>query len=181
MEGGLPATFVEGLLSGLGHPLIGLDHAAFIVAAGFLLALVKGGMRGILALVAGALVGAVLHLAGVGLPGGEIGVALSVMLVGGLVMARRQFPLAVLAGGLAIAGALHGHAYAEAIFGAEPAPLGAYLAGFSIIQSCVAGAAFFVHRWLIAGRQAWARRISTALGAVAGTVGIVFLGLNVAA
>ena len=38
MGGGLPQTFTQGLLSGLGHPVIGLDHAAFIVAAGFFLA-----------------------------------------------------------------------------------------------------------------------------------------------
>ena len=64
MEGGLPETFAQGFLSGLGHPVIGLDHAAFIVAAGFFLALVKGGMWGIVALIVGSLVGAALHLMG---------------------------------------------------------------------------------------------------------------------
>ena len=34
MGGKLPSTFGEGFLSGLGHPVIGLDHLAFIVAAG---------------------------------------------------------------------------------------------------------------------------------------------------
>jgi urease accessory protein len=180
MGGGLPATFAEGLLSGLGHPLIGLDHAAFIVAAGFFLALAAGGMWGIAALIAGTLAGAALHLAGVGLPGGEAGVALSVILIGALVMARRQIPLAALMGGLAVAGVLHGHAYAETIFGAEPAPLGAYLIGFSLIQLGVAGTAFFAHRRLIAGREAWARRISIVLGAAAGAVGVVFLAIKLA-
>jgi len=180
MDGGLPATFAEGLLSGIGHPLIGLDHAAFIVAAGFLLALVKGGLRGVFALIAGSLGGAALHLAGVGLPGGEAGVALSVILAGGLVAVRRRIPLSWLAGGLALAGVLHGHAYAETIFGAEPAPLGAYLIGFSLSQLGVAGAAFFAHRQLIAHREAWARRTSVALGAAAGAVGFVFLALNFA-
>src|SRR6266705_841511 len=52
MGGGPPETFAQGLLSGLGHPVIGLDHAAFIVAAGFFLASVEGGMWGILALIA---------------------------------------------------------------------------------------------------------------------------------
>jgi len=180
MDGGLPATFVEGLLSGIGHPLIGLDHAAFILAAGFLLALVKGGLWGVLALIAGALGGAALHLAGVGLPGGEAGVALSVILIGGLAIARRRIRLSWLAGGLALAGVLHGQAYAETIFGAEPAPLGAYLIGFSFSQLCVSGAVFFAHRQLIAHREAWARRTSMALGAAAGAVGFVFLALNVA-
>ena len=50
MDGALPPTFMEGLLSGLGHPLIGVDHAAFIVATGFLLALLKDGLGGVLAL-----------------------------------------------------------------------------------------------------------------------------------
>ena len=34
MDGMLPSTFVEGLLSGLGHPIIGPDHFAFVVAVG---------------------------------------------------------------------------------------------------------------------------------------------------
>lgn len=180
MDGGLPATFLAGLLSGLGHPLIGLDHAAFIVAAGFLLALTDGGMRGVFALIAGTLAGAALHLAGVDFPGGEAGVALSVILVGALVIARRRLRLSWLAGGLALAGVLHGHAYAETIFGAEPAPLGAYLIGFSLIQLGVAGAAFFAHRHLIAHRAAWAGWIAAAVGAVAGSVGFVFLAVSVA-
>ena len=32
MGGRMPSTFMEGLLSGLGHPVVGLDHLAFIVA-----------------------------------------------------------------------------------------------------------------------------------------------------
>lgn len=180
MDGSLPQTFMQGLLSGLGHPLIGVDHAAFIVAAGFFLALINSGMWGVLALVAGSLAGAALHLAGVGLPWGEVGVALSVVLIGGLVMARRRIPLPWLAGGMAIAGVLHGHAYAEAIFGAEAAPLAAYLIGFSVIQFCVATAAFLVHRWLIAARGTWAKPVSSGLGATAAAVGMVFLALNLA-
>lgn len=180
MGGSLPQTFAQGLLSGLGHPLIGLDHAAFIVAAGFLLALIKGGMWGVLALIAGSLLGAALHLGGAGLPGSEAGVALSVILVGGLVMARRRIPLSWLAGGLALAGVLHGHAYAESIFGAEATPLIAYLIGFSVIQLGAATAAFQVHRRLIATREAWLKPVSTALGAAVGATGVVFLAISIA-
>ena len=180
MDGSLPQTLAQGLLSGLGHPLIGIDHMAFIVAAGFFLALVKGGMWGVAALVAGSLVGAALHLAGVDLPWGEIGVALSVILIGGLVIARRAIALPWLAAGMLIAGALHGHAYAEAIFGAETTPLAAYLAGFSVMQFAVATAAFLAHRWLAAARATWVKPASAGLGAAAGAVGLVFLVLNLA-
>jgi len=181
MGGGLPQTFTQGLLSGLGHPVIGLDHAAFIVAAGFFLATVEGGMWGVLALIVGALLGAALHLAGAGLPGAEVGVALSVTLIGGLVMARRRIKLSLLAGGLALAGILHGYAYAESIFGAEAAPLAAYLIGFSLVQLGIAAAAFSIHRRLIATREAWAKLASSGIGAAAGTIGAVFLVINIAA
>lgn len=180
MDGGLPATFAQGFLSGLGHPLIGPDHAAFIVAAGFLLALVRGGLWGVAALVAGSLAGAALHLRGIDLPGSEFGVALSVVLSGGLVMARRRIGLSWLAGGLALAGVLHGHAYAETIFGAEPAPLVAYLAGFSVVQFGVATAACLIHRRLIATAALRTGPLATGLGAVAGAIGMVFMAINLA-
>jgi len=181
MGGGLPVTFAQGLLSGLGHPVIGLDHAAFSVAAGFFLASVEGGMWGVLALIVGALVGAALHLAGAGLPGAEVGVALSAILIGGLLTARRRVRLSWLAGGLALAGLLHGYAYAESIFGAEAAPLAAYLIGFSLAQLGIAAAAFLAHRRLIATREAWARLASSGVGAAAGTIGAVFFLINIAA
>ena len=180
MDGGLPQTFAQGLLSGLGHPVIGLDHAAFIVAAGFLLALISGGMWGVLALIVGTLFGAALHLTGFGLPGDEVGVALSVVLIGGLVMARRRIALSWLSAGLGFAGTLHGYAYAETIFGAEAAPLAAYLIGFSSVQLGVAAAAFLAHRRLITAREAWAKPVSSGLGAAVGAIGMAFLVVNVA-
>ena len=180
MGGGLPETFAQGFLSGLGHPVIGLDHAAFIVAAGFFLAPVGGGMWGVLAIIGGSLFGAALHLLGVGLTGGEVGVALSVILIGGLVMARRRIELPWLAAGLALAGMLHGYAYAESIFGAEAAPLVAYLIGFSLVQLGIAAAAFLFHRRLIAAREAWTNPVSSGLGAAVGAIGVVFLAVNIA-
>jgi urease accessory protein len=109
-----------------------------------------------------------------------VGVALSVILIGALVMARRKIELTWLAAGLAVAGVLHGHAYAESIFGAEPAPLGAYLLGFSLIQLAVATAAFWIHRRIIAVRESWAKPVSVGLGGVVGAIGIAFLAANIA-
>jgi urease accessory protein len=34
MGGKTPSTFTEGILSGIGHPIIGPDHLAFLVALG---------------------------------------------------------------------------------------------------------------------------------------------------
>lgn len=36
MDGKMPVTFLQGLLSGLGHPIIGFDHLAAVVGVGVL-------------------------------------------------------------------------------------------------------------------------------------------------
>ena len=41
MGGKLPETFLQGLLSGLGHPIIGLDHFGAIVGIGILVAIAQ--------------------------------------------------------------------------------------------------------------------------------------------
>ncbi|HEY6821151.1 MAG TPA: HupE/UreJ family protein [Burkholderiales bacterium] len=169
MGGETPRTFMQGLLSGLGHPLIGVDHAAFIIGAGFALGSMRDGLWGLGALIAGTLLGAALHLSGIAVPASETLVAVSVMLVAAVVVLQRPVPLTELAIGLAAAGALHGYAYAESIFGAERAVLAAYLAGFTIIQACVAGAALLLHRKLRASA------LRPVLGAAIGAVGALFL------
>jgi len=87
----------------------------------------------------------------------------------------RRIALTWMAGGLTLAGLLHGHAYAESIFGAEPAPLAAYLAGFSLVQLGIAAAALLTHRRLMATSGSRVRRMSGALGAVVGAIGVLFL------
>lgn len=148
MGGALPNTATQALLSGLAHPVIGLDHLAFIVAAGLLAGLAGKPLVAPLALIAGALAGAGLHIAGLDIPLLEIAIALSVVAAGAAVSFRRTGPFAVLAALLALAGVMHGYAYAESIIGAEPGPLYAYLAGFAIVQYAIAAGAALVARRL---------------------------------
>lgn len=178
MGGQLPQTFAQGFLSGVAHPIIGVDHAVFIIAAGFALALVKRGMLGVIALILGTLIGAALHLTGFNLPGSEAAVALSVILIGAVVLAGRQIALGWLAVGLTLAGMLHGYAYAESIFGAEPMPLSGYLVGFCLVQLTIASAAMLLHRRLLMSSTIRARRISYPVGAAAGVIGVAFLASN---
>ena len=178
MEDQLPKTFAQGLLSGLAHPVIGLDHLAFIIATGFLLALIRHGVWGVIAFTLGSLLGATLHLTGSSLTGGEVMVALSVILIGGVVMSGRRISLSWLLGGLMFAGALHGYAYAESIFGAEPAPLSGYLIGFCSIQLGIGVGALLLHRRLLTISAHRVRSISSALGTVVSVIGVVFLASN---
>jgi urease accessory protein len=147
MGGGLPSTFSQGFLSGLGHPVIGPDHLAFLIAVGF--AVGAGGLSLALPIVfvAASAIGVALHVYGMNLPGAELIVAASVVLAGFLLARGRELPLAAWAALFGIAGLAHGYAYGESIFGAEPTPLFAYLAGLVIIQSALSiGVALLTRR-----------------------------------
>lgn len=136
MGGMTPQTFSQGLLSGLAHPVIGLDHFAFLVAAMVLTSLLKGVARFLvpLAFVGATIAGTVLHLGAANIPMSETLVALSVVLGGVLALTRRYSGALMLSAIFAVSGVLHGYAYGESIVGAETTPLLAYLAGFAAIQ-----------------------------------------------
>lgn len=168
MGGKTPSTFMEGLLSGLGHPVIGPDHLAFLVAVGVVVGV--GGLN--LALptvfVAAMAIGVAVHVQGIGLPAAEIIVALTVLLVGVLIALGRVLPVAVWATLFAVAGLFHGHALGEAIVGAEQVPLGSYLLGLVVIQSA-----------LTIGVALLARRLGTRISDLAPRLaGAVILGVG---
>ena len=176
--GQLPASFMSGLLSGIGHPMIGLDHFAFIAGVGIASAFLPRGIVAILAFVAATVVGCALHLRGVTLPAAEIVVAGSVLLVGAVLMSGRVMPTALAATVFALAGLFHGYAYGEAIFGAEQTPVLAYLLGFAAIQTAIAGVAMLATRALASAQMANAIPARLA-GAVIAGIGLTFLVQNV--
>jgi urease accessory protein len=149
MGGRTPSSFLEGLLSGLGHPVIGLDHLAFIVAMGVAVG-VAGLNLAIPALfIAASAIGVALHVNGVTLPGAEILVAVSVLTVGAMIAGRSKQSLAqpwVWAALFVLAGLIHGYAFGESIYGAEASPLVAYLVGLIIVQAAVATAVALLAR-----------------------------------
>jgi urease accessory protein len=148
MGGKTPASFGEGLLSGLGHPIIGPDHLAFLVAVGIVVGAGHLNLALPLVFVAAMAAGVAIHVAGIALPAAEIMVALSVLLAGFLLARGRPVPLTAWSLLFAVAGLLHGYAFGEAIFGAETSPLAAYLLGLAAIQAALTTAiAFMARRW----------------------------------
>lgn len=148
MGGRMPATFNDGFLSGLGHPIVGLDHFAAVVAIGFIAAAHRAAAALALGFVTAMIVGAALHVQGATIPGAEIMVALSVIVLGGILLRRQSVAAGVALALFAIAGLMHGYALGESIYGAEQTPLYAYLLGLAVIQSAVALAAIGVARLL---------------------------------
>jgi urease accessory protein len=137
MDGRVPSTFVEGLLSGIAHPVIGVDHLLGIVAIAVLsLGFARGGALAALFVVS-TIAGTGVHLLRVGIPAVEVLIAASVVALGVLVVARRRADGEAIGAYAAMAvvfGALHGYAYGESIVGAETSPLAAYLLGFTLVQ-----------------------------------------------
>ncbi|MBR0656504.1 HupE/UreJ family protein [Plastoroseomonas arctica] len=167
--GGLPpATLWEGIASGVAHPVLGLDHLAFLLAAGLLLAAAP---RALLAFLAAALAGALLHRAGFGLGPVELMVAASVIAAGAvLVVAGRARPAAaLLTPAFALAGLFHGHALAEAAVDSPVVIFAAYLGALAVMQAAIALGAMLAARW-VSGALPF-----RAAGLAAMAVGAVFL------
>ena len=127
MGGKLPETFLQGFLSGLGHPVIGPDHLAAIVGIGIVAAMAGRGVAPVLAFSAALIAGVGLHLGKANIPATELLVGLSTLAIGALIVTRRGLTVPVATGLFATAGVIHGYALGESIVGAEPTPLVAYL------------------------------------------------------
>lgn len=140
----VPSNGVEGFLSGLAHPMIGLDHFAFVIAVGLLAATKRQGFWLPVAFLLSALGGTGLHLLTLNLPAPEVFISFSVLAFGIMLAMQNRPNLPVLVGLGTIAGLFHGYAYGEAIIGASMAPLVAYLAGFTIIQLVIALSSYFI-------------------------------------
>ena len=166
MDGKLPGTFTQGLLSGLGHPVIGLDHFASVVAVGCLAAAHPKGWGLIIGFVVAMMAGVGAHLQGATLPGAEIVVAGTVIGLGAIMLTHRQLSAAVALVLFVAVGWVHGYALGESIFGAEQTPLVAYLIGLAVIQSAIAFAAMRVALLLIQGDALRLRLIGAGIAGI---------------
>ena len=174
LGGMTPTSFTEGFLSGLGHPVIGFDHLAFVIAVGLIAAFHRNLVLMPAAFVAGTVGGAFLILAAVTLPLAELVITGSVIAGGAFAMRGRVTDLRV-AGALAAgAGLFHGWAYGATIVGAEPTPIFAYLAGFGMVQMAIAiGVAVMVNNiWKSLDAGALKPRLA---GAVIAGVGVTYM------
>jgi urease accessory protein len=175
--GQVPTTVVQGFLSGLGHPLIGLDHLAALLGVGLLAARFARGLALPFVWVAAMASGTGLHAAGVDLPFTEVLVALAVVAIGLGAARRVTLPLPATVLLFAAGGLTHGHALAEAIIGARTGPLAAYLVGLVLIQAAVATGAALAARHVAAGGAMQPRLRLAGLGVAATGLGALALPL----
>lgn len=153
LGGEVPQSMLHGVLSGVGHPIIGFDHLAFILGIGLLAAFQKSRFVLPVGFVAGTILGTIAILSGVTLPMVEPVITASVVLVGVLAMMGRAVPAAAAGVVAAGAGAFHGWAYGEAVIGAEPTPIVGYIAGFGITQMAIAIGVMMAATWVMKPRD----------------------------
>ncbi|MFM7676472.1 MAG: HupE/UreJ family protein [Synechococcus sp.] len=151
---GLQPTPVNGLLSGLAHPLLGPDHLLFLLALSLVGLAQRNGWM--LALLATGLAGSLVGLALPGIPGAEAAVALSLAVVG-LVQLERLPRWS-----LVPAFALHGYVLSSSVLGWSAMPVAAYLLGLLLSQGALLLLALGVLRRVAAGLTPTRRRLLAA-------------------
>ncbi|WP_049622267.1 HupE/UreJ family protein [Frateuria defendens] len=169
-----PGGCTDGLGAGLAHPFTGLDHLLAMAAVGWWSAVTQARRWWAvpLAFAGATLLGALLGATGVlALPVVEGVIALSLVVLGGLLLAKQRLPLAVACGVAGAFALFHGYAH-----GAEmPATcrLGASAAGAHWLAGMVAATALLHLGGALAGRLAarhadWATRLAGAGTALTG-------------
>jgi urease accessory protein len=161
-----------GFLSGLKHPISGLDHVVAMIAVGL-----WGAQLGAPAIwvlpVAFPMVmacGGMLGLLGVPLPGIEIGIAASAILLGAAVMMELRPPIAVAAVLVGFFAIFHGYAHGSELPAGQSGLL--YSIGFVMATGCLHGVGIsigLVHRW------SWGQRALRVAGAAIALAGIFFM------
>ena len=167
-QSGQAAGFVSGLL----HPLSGLDHVLAMVAVGLWGAQLGAPAIWLLPVTFPLVMafGGFLGLLGVPLPGVEVGIAASAILLGAMVAAESRPPLWLAAALVAFFAVFHGHAHGTELPAGQSGLL--YSGGFVVATGGLhaSGIAIgLIHRWR-SGRIAL-----RGAGAAVGVAGLLFL------
>ncbi len=167
-QSGQAAGFVTGML----HPVSGLDHVLAMIAVGLWGAQLGAPAIWLLPVTFPLVMafGGFLGLLGVPLPGVEVGIAVSAILLGTMVATQSRPPLWLAAALVGFFAVFHGHAHGTELPAGESGLL--YSIGFVIVTGLLhaTGIAIgLVHRWR-KGRIAL-----RGAGAVVGAAGVFFL------
>ena len=161
-----------GFLTGLLHPVSGLDHVLAMVAVGLWGAQLGAPAIWLLPVTFPLVMafGGFLGLVGVPLPGVEVGVAASALLLGSLVAAEARPPLWLGAAVVAFFAVFHGHAHGTELPAGQSGML--YSVGFVTATGLLHAtgiAVGLIHRW------AWGRTALRGAGAAVAVSGVYFL------
>ena len=129
----------EGFMTGLHHPWSGLDHVLAMIAVGLWGAQLGSPALWILPIAFPMMmaVGAMMGLVGIPVPGVEIGIALSAIVLGSMILAEVRPKLAIAIAMVGIFAIFHGHAHGTELPDGQSGLL--YSMGFVIATGCLHG------------------------------------------
>ena len=161
-----------GFLSGLAHPVSGLDHVLAMIAVGLWGAVLGPPAIWVLPVAFPMVMalGGLMGLLGIPVPGVEIGIAVSAIVLGAMVLAEVRPSLWIAAAIVAFFAIFHGHAHGREL--PEGASALLYSLGFVVATGLLHAVGILLgvaHRWA-AGRQA-----VRAAGGVVALAGVFFL------
>jgi len=139
-----------GFVSGLSHPVSGLDHVLAMIAVGLWGAQLGAPAVWLLPVAFPMMMafGGMLGLMGIPVPGIEVGIAVSGIVLGALILAEKKMPLIAALLIIAFFAIFHGHAHGTELEAGQNAML--YSLGFVICTGTLHGigiAMGLVHRW----------------------------------
>jgi urease accessory protein len=162
----------QGLLNGLRHPTSGLDHVLAMIAVGLWGAQLGAPALWLLPVTFPMVMafGGFLGLVGISLPGVEVGIALSAVLLGLMVARQAKPPLIVAAILVGVFAIFHGHAHGTELPAGQSGLM--YSIGFVIATGCLHGVGI-----LLGLVQKWAggRTAIRVAGSMVALAGVVFL------
>jgi urease accessory protein len=138
------AGAVGGFISGLSHPVSGLDHIAAMIAVGLWGAQLGRPALWVLPVMFPTVMalGGFLGLVGVPLPGVEIGIAVSAIVLGAMVVASAKPPLGVCIAVVSIFAVFHGHAHGTELPQEQSGLV--YSIGFVMCTGCLHGVGILI-------------------------------------
>ena len=148
MGGALPQNFLNGILSGIAHPIIGFDHLAFILTFGIIASYFKNKVILPLYFVTFSLIGTIVSVNLLVVPFSELIISLSIIIAGLTSLYDKKiniyFPIILASGG----GFFHGYAFGQSVVGIEASPLIAYLIGIALIGFVlIFGSSFLITKY----------------------------------
>tara|TARA_R110002167_G_scaffold41937_3_gene127864 strand:- start:153 stop:740 length:588 start_codon:yes stop_codon:yes gene_type:complete len=165
-----------GFVHGFMHPLGGLDHVLAMLAVGLLACLLRGRALWLVpsAFVGMMAAGGLLAAYGLAVPQIELGIALSIVVIGALVALGRDLPVAVATAVVAAFAIFHGAAHAAEM----PAAVSglSYGLGFMLATAALHGAGILAGFGFASAGRVFGPRLMRAGGALIAAAGVAVLG-----
>ena len=179
LGGKMVYTFQDGLLSGIGHPILGFDHLSFILMIAILSLLTQNrtivlttyiGVM-LLGVVFGAQLMPAIDIAS--MINVEVIVILSILITALILLQAKQVTTPVLASIIAFFGMFHGVALGESVIGAEPTPIIAYFLGLALCQYAIIYGVGYGFKTLYFGRDVLTEKIKVTAAVFVG-IGLTY-------